>query len=193
MSGSFAAAVAADRASRSSGGESSGYDSPAPSGVNLTVFLTSAGRIKKCQWTGGSWKELDALYRRTFAEGRAKRFWADAGIGTGAFAPLRKELFMLRDRHYGIFYEDFDLDDLYDGAVIEVRTHTAPNLLLAPPGLLCTQGSGGVDSLRLSHHHSEITIRNCASHVHCFAAIPALPQTNGASAISSTVGLSGLQ
>lgn len=67
---------------------------------------------------------LDALYWRTFASNRAVRHWTEAAVGSGARAPLGKQLFMLRDREYGIFYEDFDLEDLYDGAVIEVRARS---------------------------------------------------------------------
>jgi hypothetical protein len=112
----------------------------APSGEPLTVFLTSAGRIKKATWVvGGDWVALDALYWRTFASTRASKHWAGAALGSGARAPLPKELFMLRDREYGIFYEDFDLEDLYDGAVIEVMPlpTCSPALVGSPVGGPC--------------------------------------------------------
>ena len=128
--------VAMDRVARAlsnnAGPSGSMRSSPAPSkpsGKPLTVFLTSAGRIKKATWVvGGDWVDLDALYWRTFAKTRAGKHWAEAAVGSGARAPLAKQLFMLRDREFGIFYEDFDLEDLYAGAVIEVRPCVPPSL-----------------------------------------------------------------
>ena len=64
---------------------------------------------------------------QTYYPAGGDRVWPEGGS-------LPPEAFALRDAEFGIFYEAFDLDDVYDGAVLEVRVHAF---------VLCERRCGG--------------------------------------------------
>lgn len=64
--------------------------------------------MKKCQWLGKTWADLTEAYCEAFSIEDATH--------------LRRHHFCLRHKEFKVVYENWSLEDLYDGAMIEIRT-----------------------------------------------------------------------
>eukprot|EP00241_Pyramimonas_parkeae_P001065 CAMPEP_0114249908 /NCGR_PEP_ID=MMETSP0058-20121206/14412_1 /TAXON_ID=36894 /ORGANISM="Pyramimonas parkeae, CCMP726" /LENGTH=571 /DNA_ID=CAMNT_0001363523 /DNA_START=484 /DNA_END=2199 /DNA_ORIENTATION=+ len=87
-------------------------ESSSGASVPKIVFITAGGRIKKAIWKGRDFDDLLQLHHELFYHSEQRPLPDKHALAHTAFA--------LRDQQFGIFYEDFDIRDIYPGAVVEV-------------------------------------------------------------------------
>mmetsp|Transcript_5774 Transcript_5774/g.6637 ORF Transcript_5774/g.6637 Transcript_5774/m.6637 type:complete len:518 (-) Transcript_5774:12-1565(-) len=80
----------------------------------VTVFFSAGGRVKKAEFKGTNFANIEQLYRSVFYE--------ESEDLKGVTPPtLPRSAYYLRDPTYGVFFEGFRTEDIYEGAIIDVR------------------------------------------------------------------------